>query len=120
MAGWWGGLRRPRQGPLLGWWASTLCIESWVGGRLPPLRMPALVRGTGPPPVRTSAQAEAVAGVAPVQPTPAPVPIEGLWVCCVIAAAGEGVGVLVPCAQLHSWHGGRGGGEGRGIWRPQL
>ena len=93
--------------------ASNLCLQSWVGGRLLPMCMPAQVGGIGPPPLRTSAQAEAAVGAAPLRPTPAPLPIEGLWVCCETAAPGGGL--EFSSSEHHSTLGlgGKRGGGGR-------
>ena len=106
--------------------ASTLCLRPRVGGRLLPMCMPAQVGGIGPPPLRTSAQAEVALGVAPLRPTPAPLPIEGLWVCCETAAPGGGLEFL--SSEHHSTLGlggerggrgeGHGGLSGRAAWCP--
>ena len=94
--GWGGGAEasaRPHARQLgVGSRATTLCHHPRVGGRSPPMCMPAQVGGIGPPPLHASAQAEAAVGVAPLRPTPAPLPIEGLWVCCETAAPGGGLG----------------------------
>ena len=50
-------------------------------------------------------------GVAPLQPTPAPLPIEGLWECRETAALGGGSG-FSSCVHHNTW--GRGGREGGG------
>ena len=92
--------------------ATTLCHQPRVGGCSPPMCMPALVGGIGPPPLRTSAQAEAAVGVAPLRPTPAPLPIEGLWVSCETAAPGGGLGFSSTVHHNTQGFGGERGGEG--------
>ena len=72
--------------------------------------------------LRTSGVAEAAAGTVPLQPAPAPLPIEALWGCCVTAAPGGGSvssSAMHPCTPGGGGGGGGEGGEGGGPRRPQ-
>ena len=118
-------MRGPRRGPMhgsrvRGLWPPTLCIQPRVEGRSPPMCMPAQGGRNGPPPHPCAHQhrVEVMVGVAPLQPTPAPLPIEGLWECCKTAALGGGSGFPSP---VHHSTWGRGGerGEGGGPRWPQ-
>ena len=63
--------------------------------------------------LRTSAQAEAAVGVAPLRPTPALLPFEGLWVCCETAAPGGGLEFSSFVHHSTLGFGGERGGGGR-------
>ena len=58
-------------------------------------------------------------GAAPLRATPAPLPIEGLWVCCESAAPGRGLGFSSTVHHSTQGLGGERGGEGGGPRWPQ-
>ena len=82
-----GGGRKPRRGPMhvsRGWgvWLPPGAVSSGWGDVLHPCACHYWVDGLGLHLCARQHRAEGTVGVAPLQPTPAPLPTEGLWECC--------------------------------------
>ena len=80
-------MRRPRRGPMhgsRGWgvWPPPMCIQLRWRDVPHPCACQHRMEGLRRHPCARQHGVEGALGVAPLQPAPAPLPIEGLWDCC--------------------------------------